>query len=378
MTFARKKILITTVLALAALAAVLLKYRHYIANPWTRDGQVRANVITVSPRVTGPIVRLPITDNQFVKAGDLLFEIDPRTFLSKLKEAQASLDQTIISLQVLDHQVTAAKEALRQAESRIRQAEFDIDSQDAQYVLAKKNYGRAATLVGEATISVQDYDTSRKTRDVTQATRAQARSALVQAQAAKSQAEAELARAVTARGPTGEDNPQLRAARAAVEDATLNYEFTKQRASVDGYVTNLNLRIGSQAVANLPALALVDVASYFIAGYFMETQIADVKAGQRAVITLMTYPDTPVPGVVESVGWGIFQPDGASGENLLPTVSPTFEWIRLAQRIPIRVRPLVPNEAIKLRVGATASVMIMTGEKPVDPASVPPVPAALQ
>ncbi len=108
-------------------------------------------------------------------------------------------------------------------------------------------------------------------------------------------------------------------------------------APVDGYVTNLNLRLGSQAVANQPVLALVDVNSYWINGFFKENSIADMRAGDRAKVTLMTYPDTPFEGHVDSIGWGIAQQDGSTGFDLLPTISPTFEWIRLAQRVPVRI-----------------------------------------
>jgi multidrug resistance efflux pump len=145
-------------------------------------------------------------------------------------------------------------------------------------------------------------------------------------------------------------------------------------APVDGYVTNLTLRTGSQAVANSPALALVDTNSFWVHGFFRENHIANVKPGDRAVVTLMTYPDTPLQGVVESLGWGISQSDGAPGIDLLPSVSPTFEWIRLAQRVPVRVHLVDVPDEILLRVGTTCSVLVTTG----DASAVPAAPAALQ
>jgi multidrug resistance efflux pump len=148
---------------------------------------------------------------------------------------------------------------------------------------------------------------------------------------------------------------------AAVRTAELNLEFTQVKAPVDGYVTNLNLRLGSQAVANQPSLALVDVSSYWIDGFFKENVIAGIGAGDQAVVTLMTYPDTPLEGRVESLGWGIAQQDGSTGFELLPNISPTFEWIRLAQRVPVRVHLVDVPEGIALRVGTTASVLVRTG-----------------
>jgi multidrug resistance efflux pump len=96
-------------------------------------------------------------------------------------------------------------------------------------------------------------------------------------------------------------------------------------------------------------------------GFFKENSIANIQKGDRALITLMTYPDQPVEGTVDSLGWGIAQQDGSTGFELLPNVSPTFEWIRLAQRVPVRIHLAEVPEGIALRVGTTASVLVKTG-----------------
>jgi multidrug efflux pump subunit AcrA (membrane-fusion protein) len=145
---------------------------------------------------------------------------------------------------------------------------------------------------------------------------------------------------------------------AEVRSAELNLEFTQKKAPVDGYVTNLNLRLGSQAVENQPIMALVDVNSYWVTGFFRENYIEDIREGDRAIITLMSYPDKPLEGRVD---WGIAQNDGSTGFDLLPTISPTFEWIRLAQRAPVRIHLDKLPKDVKLRVGTTASVLVMTG-----------------
>ena len=151
------------------------------------------------------------------------------------------------------------------------------------------------------------------------------------------------------------------------------------RAPVEGYVTNLNLRLGSQVVANQPMLALVDVESFWVDGFFKETAIGRIQAGDRSVITLMAYPDTPLEGAVDSIGWGIAQQDGSTGYELLPNVSPTFEWIRLAQRVPVRIHLTEVPEGIALRVGTTGSVLVMTGTAGRDERRpVPPAPKIFQ
>ena len=181
---------------------------------------------------------------------------------------------------------------------------------------------------------------------------------LDKAKAAHAESLANLAEAEAQLGAVDGTNPQIRAALASVRQAELNLEFTQVRAPVDGYVTNLNLRYGSQAVANQAALALVDVNSYWVVGFFKENLVGDIKPGDRAIVTLMSYPDTPLEGQVDSLGWGIAQQDGSTGFELLPTISPTFEWIRLAQRVPVRIQLDDVPEHIQLRVGTTASVLV--------------------
>ena len=149
-------------------------------------------------------------------------------------------------------------------------------------------------------------------------------------------------------------------AEANLHAANLDMEFTEVRAPVDGYVTNLLLRYGSQTVANQPALALVDTDSFWVHGFFKETQIRNIRPGNKAVIKLMAYPDTPLDGVVENMGWAIAQQDGAPDADLLPTINPSFDWIRLAQRIPVRIRLTHIPEEVELRAGTTASVFIIT------------------
>ena len=169
-----------------------------------------------------------------------------------------------------------------------------------------------------------------------------------------------MARSKAALGASGKDNALWREAEAQWEQAKLNLEFTKVTAPVDGYVTNLRLRLGSQAVSNQPLLALIDVQSFWVVGYFRESVISGMRPGDRAVVTLMTYPDAPLAGVVDSIGQGVAQQDGSTGQDLLPSISPTFEWIRLAQRVPVRIHIVDKPQEVALRVGTTASVLVET------------------
>ncbi len=376
-----KKYLLTGIVVLIAVVVVLLKYWDYVANPWTRDGRVRADVIQLTPRVSGPIVNLPIQDNQFVKAGDLLFEIDPRTFELSLAQARAQLDETGDGVLAHEKQIDAARAAVQMSRATVQQVESSIKELDAQIETNRAEYERQQELLPRRSTSQKAVDQARAAYEVSSEQRNGALASLAQAEASVRQSEAALAEARASLGALGESNAQVRGALAAMRQAELNLEFTKVKAPVDGYVTNLNLGLGSQAVANQPALALVDVASYRVHGYFKETSIADIRSGDRAIVTLMSYPDTPLDGRVESIGWGISLQDGSTGFELLPNISPTFEWIRLAQRVPVRIQLIDVPEEIDLRVGTTGSVLVMTGtgtSGQVSDRAVPPAPAALQ
>jgi len=355
------KYVLTGAVVLIAAALLLYKYWDYVVNPWTRNGQVRAQVIQITPRVSGPLVKLPVTDNQFVKAGDLLFEIDPRTFEADLEQTRAELDNTRDEIEALEKQVEAAQAEIAAAEATVKQAEAAIKGYAGRVEETLKEYNRQQTLDKQGATSKRMVEEAKADWVAAVNRKANADARMLQMQASLSQATAKLAKAKADLGAPGDQNAKLRLAKAKVQTAELNLEFTHQKAPVDGYVTNLNLRLGSQAVANQPAMALVDVNSFWVTGFFRENYIDGIRSGDRAIVTLMSYPDIPLEGRVGSLGWGIAQQDGSTGFDLLPNISPTFEWIRLAQRVPVRIHLDRVPEDVKLRVGTTASVLVMTG-----------------
>lgn len=373
-----QKYFVTGSFVVIALILSLIKYSDYLSNPWTRNGQVQADVVQVAARVSGPIVNLVIVDNQFVKAGDLLFEIDPRTFQAKYDRALAELDATSDNVVALDKQVDASVAHVSMTKASIKQAKRTILEIEATVEKNKSLYERQKNLYEKNSTSKQNMELAKADYEVSVQKKLSAEAKLNQTIASLSQSEANMAKAVAELGELGDKNPQIRAALAAFQQAELNLEFTQVRASVDGYVTNLSIRPGTQAVANKPLLALVDVNSYWVDGFFKENTIANIKAGNKAVVTLMTYSDTPIEGVVNSIGWGIAQKDGSTGSKLLPNINPTFEWIRLAQRIPVKIYLTNIPENIKLRIGTTCSVLIMTGTKTDDEINLVAVPKALQ
>jgi multidrug resistance efflux pump len=374
-----RKHLLTGAVVLIAILVVVLKYWDYVVNPWTRDGQIRADVIQITPRVSGPIVRLAVQDNQLVKTGDLLFEIDPRTFEANLAQARAQLDNTRDNYLALEKQVEAELAQVNVSRAEALQAESNIKELDSMIVKNKAEYARQQDMLKKDATSKKAMERARANYQIALEKRKASVAGLTQAKASLAQSEAALGKARANLGAPGDDNASIREAQATLRQAELDFEFTRVKAPVEGYVTNLKLRIGSQAVTNQPALALVDINSYWVHGFFKENSIADIRAGNKAIITLMSYPDTPLEGYVDSLGWGIAQQDGSTGDDLLPNVSATFEWIRLAQRVPVRVHLVNVPEDIALRVGTTASVLVMTGDsEDASEQHAPALPRALQ
>jgi multidrug resistance efflux pump len=371
------KIITTSVIVLAALGMIAYKFFDYMKYPWTRDGLVRAQVLQIVPRVSGALVRVPIRNNQVVKQGDLLFEIDPSTFQATVNMARAELDNMRDIVKSLAEQVDGMKQRVAEQEAALSQANFEVEGLTAQAENDRIILDRAKQLFATGTNTQRDVDNKSTAYQVALAQLSGAKSRVSQMTAALSQAKDDLARGIANLGPPGEDNPRLRRASADLEIAQLNLDFTKVRAPADGYITNLQLRVGDSAVVNQPIVAVIDANSFYVEAFFRETFVGNFQKGDRAVVTLMSYPSTPLEGSVESIGWGIAQQNGSAGYELLPSVKPTFEWIRLAQRIPVIVHIDKVPDNIKLRAGTTASVVVITGTGTGGEA-VPPVPRPLQ
>ncbi len=355
------RIFATTTLVLIALGAVGYKWWLYLTNPWTRNGQVMAQVIQITPRVSGTIMQLPVIDNQFVKAGDLLFEIDPRTYQSDLDQKQAELDATIDEIAALAAQIKVSEAAVKRTESRITWMQQQVKGKTARLKDYQAQFKRYTEMLPTGAASQERVDRAEADVTAAEARLEAAVAELAGAEAAHREAIADLVRDKANHGTFGDLNARLRRAKAAVHHAELALEFTSVVAPVDGYITNLNLRLGDHATAKHEVMALVDVSSYWVYGFFKEQYLENMRLGDLAVVTLMGFPDEPIVGRVTGRGWGIYQKDGSTGEELLPKISATYEWVRLPQRVPVRVELGKLPAGVKLVVGTTASVMVMIG-----------------
>jgi len=317
------------VLVLAALVLGWFVYRVYFANPRTDDAYVHADTASVAAHVSGQIIQLPIKDNQRVRKGDLLFVVDPRPYKLALDTARTRLHLTEIEIKTLHDTIEAAEAQLAQRKA------------DAANV--KQYLDRIVPL------RERDFVTD---NEVTEA-----HNKLKAAQAGVAAATSELRKAQDALGVLGDVNERIRAAQEAIEDAQLNYDYCFVRSPFDGYVTNLNIAEGQYANVGQPVLTLIDDRNWYVLAYFREDLLDRIRPGMGADVSLLSYPGKLFQGEVEGIGWGLFQPNGASVGGL-PNVEETLNWVRLNQRFPVRINLKQPDANHPFRIGQTAVVTV--------------------
>jgi multidrug resistance efflux pump len=316
-------------IVLGAVALGVVVYRAVYVHPRTDDAYVRANFIGIAPHVSGPIVELPIVDNQRVKAGDLLFVVDPRPYQSVLDAAVAQLELTNLEISGYEQAVAAAEATLRQREA------------DAAY--AEQYLARVEPLLnGQFVTTNQVFE---------------ARTRVAASRAQVEHARSELQRARALLGQLGDVNARRQAAEAAVYDARLNVDYCSVRAPFDAYVTNLNIAVGQYANQGREIFALIDDRVWFVMANFRESFLGNIAPGMAVDVYLVSYPERRFRGRVQGVGWGLYQQNGAS-VGVLPSVEPTLNWVRLAQRFPVRILLEERDPDRPFRMGQTAVVTV--------------------
>ncbi|MGE6387868.1 efflux RND transporter periplasmic adaptor subunit [Pseudomonas sp. NPDC078416] len=275
--------LIATLLILAlAIWIGRLLWIHYMDTPWTRDGRVRADVINVAADVSGVVIDVPVKDNQPVKKGDLLMQIDPEHYQLAVKQAEAM-----------------------------------VASRKATWEMRKVNANRRKDM-DALVISAESREDAGNV-----ATSAQADYQLAVAQ---------------------------------LDAAQLNLQRTKVLAAVDGYVTNLNVHRGDYARIGDAKMAVVDRNSFWVYGFFEETKLPHVRIGDPADMQLMS--GEVMKGHVESIARAIYDRDNPESRELIADVNPTFNWVRLAQRVPVRIHLDHVPEGVVLAAGITCTVIV--------------------
>jgi multidrug efflux system membrane fusion protein len=322
--------------AIVAAAALVLfaVWQNLQTFPRTEDAEVRANVVGIAPQVAGSITRIHVTDNQAVKRGDLLFELDARPYEASLAQAKAHLELIGLDVKAFRDEISAAEATLRE-----RRAKADYAHSHSQRL--------QPLLAGNFTSPdrVQRAQTD-----------AESASALVR------EAEAAVERARNKLGEFDGRNTRVEQATAVLRDFELKVSYCKIYAPCDGHVTNLQIAPGTYASAGEQIFSLVDSSVWFVLANFRETDLRRIQPGQSARVYLMAQRGKVVSGIVQGIPKAVYPLGTASkatpgGEGVFSQVQPTFDFVQLAQRFPVRI--LLEGEG-DFRMGGRAAVIVDT------------------
>ena len=327
--------LFAVAVALLLIASAVLVVFRLDARPRTDDAYLDADVIHLAPDVSGRIVSLNIRNNQSVKAGDVLFVIDQEPYQFKLDAAKA---QT----RALEAKIEDTLNEVASQVSRADAAHTAIGNAQAQLKLASSTLARLEPLLIKGFVTAEQVDQARTARDSARITLDQV---IEQAQAAK--------QAVSSVRPL---EAQLAGAKASEALAARDLEKTTVRAPFDGKVVGLSITTGEYASAGHSLFTLIDTGRWYAIANFRETEVAAMAVGAKATVYLMGQPNIPLEGHVESIGWGV-TPDQSTMVNGLPRIAKTLDWVRLAQRFPVRIELDNPPQD-SVRMGASAVVIV--------------------
>ena len=389
----------TAAMVLLAIFGLIVVYADTTRHPQTDDAEIFANYIGVSPVVDGPILHLNVADNQRVKQGDLLFEIDDRPYSYALDRAVS--DQAALEGEVVDeqrrigaelHAVTASGAATRsatanvdRAQASIREAEADVthsqaalDRARAESAYAENNLHRVEPLLARQFVTVDQVDQARTTERASAESVHEAESqlalnqahlnsmlaALAEAKASAEQTTAQLQQSQSSVLTLDPLVAQRRGRAAAIANAQYNYDQCRVYAPFDARVTSLVISEGAYAHIGQEMFTLIDTRVWWVLANFRETQLKHIQPGMAADIYFMSDPGLRLTGIVESTGYGVIPDPSILGRITpgLPDVQRTLSWVRLASRYPVRIRIQSPPTDV-IRLGESAVVVIRGYER---------------
>ncbi len=319
-----KKIIIIVLLVVGVLGGI--GYQQYSSRyRSTENAYLNADVVQVAAQVAGRVTNVYVKDNQHVKKGDDLFDIDPEPFRIALARAEANLAQAMQNSRQDSAEVAAAR-------AQVEQTTMDLNN-------ARATYTRDKELVAQHFLSQQSAD--------------DAHTRVETLEAALEQARAKLSKALSAPAKPQERADVLKA-QAEIAQARLDLEHTHVTATMDGQLSNLSLTPGSLVGVGTPLFALIADNSFHIDANFKETELPGIHPGQEVEIKIDMYPGQAFKGTVESLSGGT-----GTAFSLLPPQNATGNWVKIAQRVPVRIK-LAPTDADHpLRIGATATVTVL-------------------
>ena len=361
--------LLLAVVALAAITAAV--WRYYAARETTDDAQVDAHIAPVSARVSGTVVAVNVDDNQILKAGQVLVQLDPKDYQVALERAKADLADAIAGHRAastvvpITHTNTAS--ALETARANLAAAQKDVNMAEARVREAEANHTKAAQdlermkeLVAKDEVSRQQYDTAvaaeeagRAAVDAAQAAVASARSHVAQAEAQVRSAQTAPQQVAVTEARAGAAGANVQKYEAAVAQAELNLQYTTIKAPVSGVVSKRSVEPGQVVQAGQPLMSIVNLEDIWVTANYKETQLEYMKVGQRATVHVDAY-NRDYKGHVDSIGGGT-----GARFSLLPPENATGNYVKVVQRVPVKIVFEPQQELTGLRPGMSVNTTVM-------------------
>ncbi len=376
------------------LIVVVIALNRAVVNPRTDDAEVFANYIGIAPQVEGPIVHLAVRDNQEVHKGELLFEIDDRPYIYALERAQSEGATLEGQIEDLNRRIESQKRGANAAQANIEMSAAARDSQTAAVAHAQANLAEAEAqekraeadrnyalhnlqrlepLLAQHYVTTDDVDRAgtlleTRSRAVEEA---KAHMGQMQAQITGNRAQVEQSSAAITQSVQQQKQAesavetlaplsnQRQARAAAVRLAQYNLNNCRVYAPFDAFVTNLTISEGQYAHTGTQVFTLIDARTWWVVADFRETQLRHIVPGDKADVFVMTQQEQRIPGVVESIDYGVTADPSVLGVQApgLPNIERSLSWVHLAARYPVRIRVVSPPRNL-LRVGETAVAVV--------------------
>lgn len=312
--YMKKRVIVPSITAIIFLLFGIYITIHSIFYQSTDDAFIEGHIVSIAPRVEGPVLKLLIDDNQLVKKGDLLLEIDPKDYEVKLAQTKAKLEEAQASLKVMENEIS-------KYQADMTKTEHDISATQSQLIFAEKDYERYSSMYKEGISSKQEYDSSKNNLHVAKSNH---KASLEKQRSAQSAFEASKAK-------RDETAATVKCLEAEVEQDELNLSYTKIYAPQDGLITNRSVEQGNYVQVAQPLFAIVPEKMWIVAN-FKETQIADMKPGQPVEIKIDTFRGKKFAGKVDSI-----QRATGAKASLFPPENAVGSYVKIVQRVPVKI-----------------------------------------
>ena len=332
-------LLVAVLLIAGAIAAAALVIRRTDAYPASSDASIDAERVKIAATVGGRVIEIPVRENQLVAKGDILLRIDPESYELVVRQTRADLAIARAAVAAQGRMVSTEAATAEIAQAQIARAQTNYD-------LAVRTVERLRPLAAKSYISAQQFDL--------------AQVAMRDAATSLAQAREQGAAARKAVGTLDGSEAAVQAREAALAIAERALRETTLRAPVNGRVTGLNFTVGEVVAPMLPLFSLIATDEWFAVANMRETDLRPVIVGDCATVYSMIDRTRPIRGRIASIGWGILGDDRISLPGLPPIVARSMNWVRVAQRFPVRIELEDPPEAL-MRLGASADVEIRYG-----------------